>query len=99
MVSDGIASATNTFTVIVTNLPVVPPPVIESISFANDVATVTWSTVEGRNYRLQFRDTPWSTNWTDSPPDIPGTGGSVNGTNVLNGAIQRFYRVLLVPLP
>ena len=46
-------TATNSFAVIV-NTIVMPAPVMQSITVSNDTVTITWSTVPGQNYRLQY---------------------------------------------
>jgi len=97
IVSDGPEgsglSATNSFLVFV------QPPVItiESITVSNGVATVTWTTVVGLRYRVQYKDDALDTNWTDLLPDIKATGASAIATNGVATSSQRFYRVYLVP--
>jgi len=93
VVSDGLASATNSFTVIVT----VPTNVvlfeITSIQITNGVATLTWNSVSNLSYVLQYNGDLTSTNWVDVPPAVVAVGTNAWTTNVLNGAPQRFYRV------
>ncbi len=84
-------SATNSFTV--TILPPGMPPIIESIAISEGVATITWSTVIGSTYRLQYKDDLGDTNWTDIAPDILATDNSASGTNTLGASQTRFYRI------
>ena len=72
------------------------PPVIRSVHIANGVATVTWSAVSARTYRLQWR-TSQSPAWNDVVPDVLATGSTAVATNMLSGSAQRFYRVELQP--
>ena len=94
---DGVPplSATNSFTVFVTSSQVVPPPTIESIAVANDVATITWSSVAGHTYRLLYSP-DLDTNWIPLPPDILATGSSTSATDSTESVMTRFYRVQLL---
>jgi hypothetical protein len=94
VVSDGSLSATNSFMVTV-NVASNDFRII-SITMTNGVATVTWTSVAGNYYRLQYKDSLTATNWTDVTPDVQATGQTTSTTNVLGGATQRFYRVMLV---
>jgi hypothetical protein len=87
-------STTNSFTVIVS----APNPVfkITSITITNGVAVITWNSVAGNYYRLQYKNHLLDVNWTDLAPDILATGAVTTVTNVLGGVPQRFYRVGLV---
>jgi hypothetical protein len=91
-------SATNSFVVFVDPQVGPPPPVvIQSLNLSNGVVTVTWSAAAGRIYRLQYRDNFSGTNWTDLAPDVTATGLTASLTNAVNNAVQRFYRVVLLP--
>jgi hypothetical protein len=94
IVNDGSGlSATNSFLVFV------KPPVItiESITVSNRVAIVTWTAVVGQKYRIQYKEDPIDTNWTDLLPDIEASGPSATATNGVATSGQRFYRVYLIP--
>jgi hypothetical protein len=84
-------TATNSFTVVVS----APIPVfkITSIAGSKGVAVITWNSVAGNYYRLQYKNNLLDTNWTDLSPDILATGPVTTTTNVLGGIPQRFYRV------
>ncbi len=78
-------------------LALVPEPVIESVRFTNGIAVITWSSVAGQAYRLQYRDGLGDTNWHNLFPDIIATGPRTTATNALGSATQRFYQVILAP--
>jgi len=99
VVTDGTDSATNTFDVIVGAQSGVTPPVIKSISYYNTEVVVSWASVEGRSYRLQYKELVTDTNWFDVTPDVLGTGDNVSTTNAVSGATERYYRVFVVPTP
>ena len=94
VVSDGSLSATNSFTVTV-NVTSNDFRIL-SITITNGVATVTWTSVAGNYYRLQYKDSLTATNWSSVTPDVQATNQTASTTNVLGGATQRFYRVMLV---
>jgi hypothetical protein len=52
------------------------------------------TSVAGHTYRLQYRDT-LSGSWT-SLPDRVATGPTLTVTNVVGGALQRYYRAQVV---
>jgi hypothetical protein len=88
-------TATNSFVVIV--LPPIVPPVFQSISITNGNVTLIWSSVNGRNYRLQYCDDLTSTNWTDIAPEVTASGTTASLTTPMGESTQRFYRVFLLP--
>jgi predicted nucleic acid-binding protein len=94
VVSDGSLSATNSFVVTV-NVTTNDFRIL-SITITNGVATVTWTSVAGNYYRLQYKDSLKTTNWNSVTPDVQATNQTASATNVLGGAIQRFYRAMLV---
>jgi hypothetical protein len=77
-----------------------PPPEIRfrEIRFegANTV-TLTWLTEPGRIYRVQYKTDLGEANWSILSGDVTANGDSASRTdNSVQGASQRFYRVLLV---
>src|SRR5262249_1267148 len=66
-------SATNSFLVLVD--PVIPPPplMIQSVTITNGIALVTWNSIIGQTYRLQYKDNCTGNSWSDAPPDIIAT--------------------------
>jgi hypothetical protein len=74
-----------------------PPPVFTSISVSSTVAALTWSTVPGATYRLQYKTNLISTNWNNLLPDTTATGPTLTATNALNNSPQTLYRVILLP--
>ncbi len=69
------------------------PIEISSVAVSNEVVTVTWSAISGKQYRLQYKDDWAEEVWTDLLPDVIASGTSAVGTNAVDGATQRFYRV------
>ena len=93
--SDGALTATNVF--IVTVLAPEPPPVIKSIHVSAGVASVMWSSVSNRIYRLEYNEDLGTTNWIAVPPDVLATEMTTTATNALGASPQRFYRIRVMP--
>ena len=71
---------------------------ITEISRSTGSVTITWDSVEGRVYRVQFIADLSGTAWTDLGSEITATGTFSSETDdTLSGINQRFYRVILVP--
>jgi hypothetical protein len=92
-------NATNTFLVFVNAAPIIPAPVITSVSLSGGVVTLTWDSVPKGIYQLQYIDDLNNTNWTDVLPVTTATGSISTVTNPIGTATQRFYRLRVVPLP
>jgi hypothetical protein len=97
VVSDGALSATNSFKIVV--LGGVSAPSIQSITLSNELVTITSTAVTGRSYRLQYLSSLEQTNWTDLYPETLAAEATVVLTNSPGSAAERYYRVLLLPLP
>jgi hypothetical protein len=69
---------------------------IESIQKSNGVVMITWDSVAGETYRVQYRTDVAGSGWTDLPPDVVATGPTANKTDAAAGTAQRYYRVMLV---
>jgi hypothetical protein len=101
-------TSTTTYTVTVTDangctgsdtvvLTLVPQPIIESITLLGTDATLVWSSVTGKTYRVQYTTdlTPTIT-WTDVTGDVLATGATATKTDAFGAAQQRFYRISIV---
>ncbi|MSU57339.1 MAG: DUF11 domain-containing protein [Pedosphaera sp.] len=91
---DGVPALSDTKTFLVT---VVSRPFITSLEITNGLATVTWTSLAGQDYRLQYLTNLNDTNWSDVAPDVTATGPTATQTNAFDPASLRFYRVKLVP--
>src|SRR5262249_42501693 len=78
-------------------MPPTPDLRIISLTLYNGVAIVTWSSVAGKTYRLQYATGLGASDWQDVPPDITAGGSTASVIDTLGAATQRFYRVMLVP--
>jgi hypothetical protein len=83
-------------TLTITNLVL---PEIVSISVENGVAVITWNAIDGREYKLSYKDNVTDVAWVDTATTIQATGPTASAENVVGNQPQRFYRVELLPLP
>ena len=94
VVSDGIFATRSSFNVLLGTAP--PPPRIASLSVSNQAALITWTSVSGQTYRVQYKDSLSDTNWLEAAPDLMATGPTTTTTNALGTASRRFYRMRLL---
>jgi hypothetical protein len=78
-------------------ITVLARPTIQTITFYNGVATITWSSVSGQVYRLQYLDDLLLTNWAAVGTDVTASASLTIDSDSTTPAAQRFYRVMLVP--
>ena len=72
------------------------PPLLQ-VTASNSVANLSWSSVPGRNYRVQYKSALTDVSWTDIVGDVTATGISSAKTNTPPDT--RFYRVVESPSP
>jgi regulation of enolase protein 1 (concanavalin A-like superfamily) len=72
------------------------PPFIESITWSNYVATLTWSTKSGHIYRIEYKPDLNATNWNSVTPDIEAQATNATASDSSATTSRRLYRVLLV---
>ncbi len=66
-------------------------------SLGTGTTTVSWNSVPGRTYRLQYNENISNPSWTELPDDIVATSDTTSKTDDSAGAGRlRFYRVRLV---
>jgi hypothetical protein len=70
---------------------------ISSLTVTSGVATIRWSSVSGKTYRLQYAPDLWASDWQDVQPDVTANASTAMATNLVGTASRRFYRVMLVP--
>jgi hypothetical protein len=83
---DGILTVTNTL-----------QPFILSITANEGAAAITWSSIAGRTYRVQYKNNLTDANWTDLSPDVTATGVTASKTDNVGTQPRRFYQVVLLP--
>lgn len=72
------------------------PPVLH-IAVSNDVTALTWTSVPGRSYRLEYLSALTNTSWTDLSGNLTATGLNQSTNDTPVG--ERYYRVVESPVP
>ena len=72
------------------------PPLLQ-VAATNGVANLSWTSVPGRTYRVQYKSALADATWTDMAGDVTATGISSSLTNAPPDV--RFYRVVESPGP
>jgi hypothetical protein len=74
-----------------------PPPAIGNVAVADGRATLVWSAVPGRTYRVQFKQSLNDPGWLDLPGDVVARATTAAKIDVLGDDTgERYYRVLLI---
>ena len=102
--------STNRFTLTVTDdgspalgdsrsfsIVVFPQPVIQSVRRTNATVQLTWSSVPGARYRVQWKARLEDAEWADVSGEILASGGSATWSDVATPLVRGFYRVSVVP--
>jgi hypothetical protein len=84
-------SATQTFSTTVLN-----PPALGMVNINGNNLTLGWSSVPGRVYRVQYKDSLSAPSWTTLGADQPGTGAILTFNANVSLGPQRYYRILIV---
>ncbi len=74
--------------------PPPPSPMMQPPHKTNSVFSTLASTVSGKNYTLQYKNSWSQTNWT-SLPSIPGDGTTKTFSDSTATVSNRFYRILV----
>jgi PKD repeat protein len=105
----GFANTTNTITVRVTDNGTPPlsaaqslsvavvPLAFQPVSLSNGVLTISWESISGVTYRVQYITNLGGSNWSDLPPNVTATEDTAITTDSIGTDMQRFYRVVVVP--
>ena len=72
-------------------------PEFQAVTLANGTLNLTWRTEAGGSYQLQYNSDLSSSNWTNRGGPLTATGATLNTTDSVTNAPQRFYRLVLAP--
>jgi hypothetical protein len=80
----------------------VPVPTVTEFIFVNNQPRISFTTVNGRSYRVDWKPTITAADWItlSNATNVAGTGGVVQVTDTEPGVRNlpmRFYRVVLLP--
>ncbi len=109
--TNGLVASTNSITVRATDNGT--PPLNDSKTFAvfiaarpqfagtvvqnNSQLQLTFGTILGQSYQVQFKTNLADASWTNLGGSITGTDSQRNVSDDITGAPQRFYRLLVTP--
>jgi hypothetical protein len=85
-------SASTTFSIFVSS----SPQFTYAAAGNNGQIQITFSTLPGQNYQVQFKDSLADSAWTSLGGSIAGTGAPQTVSDDMTGSLQRFYRLLAV---
>jgi hypothetical protein len=91
LLMDGHKSVTASFT------QSIPPPMFQSISLTNGNIGLTWSSLPGRAYQLQYTTDLKQGVWTNLGSTNIAGDWTMTAYDLTGSATQRFYRVGLLP--
>jgi uncharacterized repeat protein (TIGR01451 family) len=72
---------------------VLVPPSIASAKLTSTNLSLTFSSVAGLNYTLEYKNSVLDTNWTPILPSVAGTGGTLTLKDPGPAVPARFYRI------
>lgn len=75
---------------------VVPALEVQASVVSNSAIALSWTSIPGATYRVQYTESLSDGGWTDLSPDVVA-GDSTASFEDAVGTTNRFYRVLLVP--
>ena len=70
------------------------PPAFQAVAQTNHALTLTWSTVAGQVYQIQYTTNLAQANWNDLGYPLVATNGVVTVSDTIGPDPQRFYRVV-----
>jgi hypothetical protein len=73
-----------------------PAPVFQARTLTNGTLSLTWSTVAGGVYQLQYNSGLGSGNWNNLGSAVTAAGATLSATDSVTNGPQRFYRVVLL---
>jgi hypothetical protein len=73
----------------------IPAPVIQSATLNNGTLGVTWSTVPGAVYQLQYSPSFNPVNWLNLGPIRTANTATLNASDGVGSVPARYYRIIL----
>ena len=72
-------------------------PGFQAVTLTHSTLSLTWSTVVGWKYQLQYNSDLSPTNWNNLNSPVTATGPTLSTTDSITNGPQRFYRVMILP--
>jgi hypothetical protein len=84
------------FTLDDVSLTPIPLPNIQSVSQIGGTVNLTWASMSGLGYQLQYKTNLASTSWSNVGTVNTAAGSTLSGTDTIGESAARYYRVALV---
>jgi hypothetical protein len=75
------------------DLPPIPSPSVAAASMVNGQLVLTWPTISGAYYQLEYKTNLNDASWTPVGGLLPGNGATLSATNSLNEFSQCYLRL------
>jgi hypothetical protein len=72
------------------------PPVITAINVDSGVAVISWTSIAGLEYKLQYKDALGDADWVTDPGTVLATGSTASAQDAVGNLPTRFYRVVML---
>jgi hypothetical protein len=108
--TNAVAPGTNAITVRVTDngvpplnysrlfyVVVQPTPQLGNVQYTADQLTLSFASLLGQTYQLQFKDNLGDAVWIPLGSPAAGTGASLELSDALTGQTERYYRLIIMP--
>ena len=86
-------SATAAFSIYVSGLPKFTGVTPQN----NGQMQISFTTLPGQSYQVQFKNSLTDANWTLLGGTIPGTGSTLTVSDDMSSSLQRYYRLVTLP--
>jgi uncharacterized repeat protein (TIGR03803 family) len=75
----------------------IEPPIIKTLLIENGIVIVTWTSIPGAAYRVEYRLALADSSWTGIVPDVVATSRRTSLLTPVGDTITRYYRIRLLP--
>jgi hypothetical protein len=75
----------------------IPFPSVQSIRKNGSAVNLTWATMAGLAYQMQYKTNLNSTTWFNLGGPTNATGSTMTGSDAIRPGLGRFYRIELMP--
>ncbi|HMJ65487.1 MAG TPA: hypothetical protein VK615_09050, partial [Candidatus Binatia bacterium] len=72
------------------------PPLLATAKLSPNLITITFNTMPGATYRVDYKTSLMSPTWNELAPAQLATGSELSVSDPINRRHQRFYRVVIV---
>ena len=74
----------------------IPLPSFQSIRQSGGTVALTWTTIAGKAYQVQYKSDLTSATWLNLGSPTTATGSTMSASDVIGSSSRRFYRIALV---